>query len=411
MVDQPHNYNKFFNQNVCHICKMPDNGKFITCDKCYMISYCKNEHRVQNRPYHVQICAAMQKLLKSHSELWVTVQLNLEQWIQSRKKFIHLIKHELARDLQEYEEQMITLTKSCLICHQQVNILPCTSCWSVNYCLDHEEAFKNYHGPKCKELEACFNIDLRTQYISPISWTLSIKNGDVFDMKTFVEHVRRKRCKERNYMETIAEYFYSDYVSGPVTLYYGMKNADLSNPVKEMNLPYVVHILATSRMDRKYLQAWELLLHLLWHVKDLRIILIGLELHDNYESIKICGNCKAHKQRFDFECHQKLYHNYVDSDSYIRPNVVISCQANLSDWDELSETILKLRDQNCPLLLTAKSKLISEQNINNIEKILGSPVTLLHHDINKFASNKPYRDFENDGVSYRNQYLAVCPKL
>lgn len=413
MVEQPDRYNTFFNPNVCHVCKMPDNGQLKVCNKCYMISYCSNDHRLNNQRHHKQICTAMQELLKSHSQLWVTVQLNLEQWIQSRKELIRLTMTELSRDLEPYEVEMIMFTKSCVICHQQVNILPCKICWSVNYCLDHEEAFEKYHSSDCKELALCFNTNLRMQYSSSIPVLkfsmFPQKNKPIVDMETFVKlYVRRRQSVEGYYVWTIVEYFYSDYASAPLTLYYGMMNEKLLNLHGRC---YVIHIIAANHIDREYLQAWELLLHLLHHVKFLKVVLIGSELQDEHDKIKVCSSCKSqYGQMFFFECHRKLYHDYVDSDSFAPPDVIVICQADLTEWKTL-KPIFKLKDQNCPLLLTAKSRHKSVQNISKMEEVLGSIVHLAYHDENKFSSYKPYRDFENDGVSYRNKYLAICPKL
>lgn len=382
-----------------------------------MISYCKNEHRVQDQPYHTQICVAMQTLLKSHSELWITVQLNQEQWIQSRKEFIRLINRHLSRALQPYEMQMIMLTKSCLICHQQVNIYPCTYCWSVNYCLDDIEAFKRHHMPKCKDLALCLDIDLKMRYPLMVKamkfGNFPARDEDVSNMEEFIElHVRLRRYDDKTCMRlpTLAEYFYSDYSSGPLTLYFGMKNVNLLDNL--MVCDYVVHIIAANHLDREYLPAWELLLHLLRCIKNLKIILIGPGLLEESDSVKICYHCEyQQKQKLTFKCYQKLYHNYVRSDSYMRPNIIIMYQADLSDWEALSESILKLKDQKRPLLLTASSKHKSIQNINKIEEVLGSPVNLLYNDENKFASLKPYRDLKNENVAYRNEYLAICRKL
>lgn len=417
--EEPERYNKFFNPNMCHVCKMRDHGDFITCDQCYMITYCKTEHRQKDHPHHIQICMAMQTLLKSHPHLWVTVQLNLGGWNQLRKEFIGLIKTILSRDLKPYEEQMIIFTKSCLICHQQVNIHPCKKCWSANYCLDHAEAFKSYHNSKCKDLLLHLTLYLELRCTSvPVIKFCAFPNvcRRIDSMHTFCEqYVRRGYYTSKGYTWFTADYFYSDYLSASLTVYYGMKNVNLLSSINKQNQRCVVHVIAAGPVDREYLPYWELLLHGLYKeslVKELKIVLLGPELRAEREDVTICAKCSiTYKRKFSFECGNMSYHDYMDSNSYERPNIVVGFQTDLNEWDALSILLVKIRNLRCPLLLTAKSKLVSDQNVNLIKALLGTTVRFAYHGENKFCSGKPYRDLETDGASYRNKYLVIYPNL
>ncbi|XP_032678547.1 uncharacterized protein LOC116847557 isoform X2 [Odontomachus brunneus] len=382
--EEPERYNKFFNPNMCHVCKMRDHGDFITCDQCYMITYCKTEHQQKDYPHHIQICMAMQTLLKSHPHLWVTVQLSLEGWNQSRKEF-------------------------------QVNIHPCKKCWSVNYCLDHAEAFTKNHHTKCKDLLLHLTLYLELRCISvPIIKFCAFPNvcRRVDNMHTFCEqYVRRGYYTIKGYTWITADYFYSDYLSAPLTLYYGMKNVNLLKSKNKQN-HYVVHIIAAGLVDREYLPYWELFLHGLPNVKDLKIVLIGSELRAECEDIAVCAKCSTtYRRKLSFECSNMSYHSYMDSNSYQRPNVVVGLQADLNEWDALSTLLVKIRNVKCPLLLTAKSKLMSQRNVNLIKAFLDTTVKFVYHGENKFCSGKPYRDLETDGASYRNKYLVIYPNL
>ncbi|EFN89206.1 hypothetical protein EAI_07709, partial [Harpegnathos saltator] len=196
--------------------------------------------------------------------------------------------------------------------------------------------------------------------------------------------------------------------SGPLTLYYGMQNVKLLNLLRPRNRYCVIHIMAANYIDKKYLPAWEFILHLYPVISDLRIVLIGPELDVEKENINTCSACNIKYLKLSFETHSMLYHQYVNSQWYKQPNLIVAFQADLSIWGSLSESIFKLREQNCPFLLTAKSKLKADENINKIEEILSSPLNFIYHDSNKFSSYKPYRDYtENGGVSHRNKYLSI----
>lgn len=415
--EEVESYSKFFNPNMCHVCKKSDQGNVVTCNQCYMISYCNIEHKQKDHSNHEQICTVMQNLLKSHPYFWLTVQLSLEKWSQTRREFVNLLKKALSRDLKPYEEQMILFAKSCLICHQQVNIYPCKKCWSVNYCLDHVKDFESSHRSNCKDfqLHLMLCLELRCTTIPTITFDLFPSENKPFDdMQTFCEHyVSRGYYHARQYTWTTVDYYYSDYVSGPLSLYYGMKSIFCWNAVIIPAPCYIIHIIAASTIDSEYMPHWELILHLLPHVKQLKIVLIGTELSNKNEDIPLCFKCDTVCERkFSFECRNMFYHHYVGSNFYLRPNVIIGFQADLNKWDALSILCEKIEELKCPLVLTAKSKIKSEENENLIKIVLrNSNVRSAFQGENPFSSGKPYRDLEANDVFYRNKYVVVYQTL
>lgn len=401
---------KFFNPNICHICKITDNGNFIICDQCYLITYCSKDHREEDYPFHMEICAAVSKLLKKGFK-WNSV--SQEEWLQSRENLIRLVKLKLSRDLMTHEMQIIRFAKSCFVCHQQRNVQTCKMCYSANYCVNHAEVFKCLHNSRCKELLLCLSLDM--ELIHGFEFKLKFtrfpncdKPSD--DMDTFIKHyVQRTHISRELEDWHFPEYFYSDYTSGPLTLYYGMKDANLEIP----DLCCVIHVIDATYLDRKYLPAWELILHLISKLKEIKIILIGSELHNECNNIEVCSRCNniSYDQYLNFESYCMSYHNYITSKLYKRPDLIIGFEADLSDVKTWRESILKLQDQGCPLLLTTKSKRRADMNINSIQQVLGISLKPLIHRVNNFASRRPWRDFETDYVFYRNFYITIYQNL
>ncbi|XP_011139396.1 uncharacterized protein LOC105183155 isoform X2 [Harpegnathos saltator] len=54
---EPYQYNSFFHPNLCHVCKLRNNGNLIECNQCRLISYCSEEHRLLHESEHSRICA------------------------------------------------------------------------------------------------------------------------------------------------------------------------------------------------------------------------------------------------------------------------------------------------------------------------------------------------------------------
>lgn len=395
---------------------MTDNGDFIICDQCYMITYCSKDHREQDYSSHIEICAAFSKVLKKF-EWNKQCFSSQEEWLQSREDFLCLIKLELSRDLTSHEMQMIRFAKSCIVCHQQMNLQTCKMCHSANYCNTHAEVFKCLHNSRCRALLLCLSLDIEVFYgfeFKSKFTNFPNDNRPFDDMDTFVKHyVQRTNATRELENWNFPEYLYSDYTSGPLTLYYGMKDANLLDVLKKPDLSCVIHVIDATFLDKEYLPAWELILHLISKLKEIKVIFIGPELRNECNNVELCSQCsKMHyNQYLSFESYCMLYHNYVTSELYKRPDLIIGFDTDLSDANTWTDTILKLRDQDCPLLLTTKSKRKADKNVNRIEQILGISLKPLIHHVNNFSSRRPWRDFEIDYVFYRNFYLTVYRHL
>ncbi|XP_032677158.1 uncharacterized protein LOC116846880 isoform X2 [Odontomachus brunneus] len=344
---------EFYNPNICHVCKSVTDF-IVTCRKCCMIIYCNRHHERLHEKQHMDMCKSLRCILDNYNEFFdPTRRFSQKEWIESRKQLMKIVKHELLRNLKPYEKQMILFPKSCLICHQQDKPVDDMNSFILQY--------------------------IRTE-----------KNVNIWDAE---------------------DYYCSDYVSGPLTLYYKMEYSNLLHIFGEKSSICVVHIIAASSVDKKYVSAWEILLHLLDEIKHLKLVMIGMELNNecyitNY--IKVCCRCKSIHKKFSFESHRMLYHTYVNSEYYIRPNIILGFQTDFSDVEMWSASLVELRDQDCPFLVTAKSKIKSDQNISNIERVLGEFLNLIHNDENQFSSSMPCRDFvDNDSVFYRNKYVAI----
>ncbi|XP_032677148.1 uncharacterized protein LOC116846873 isoform X2 [Odontomachus brunneus] len=369
-------------------------------------------HQQLHRQQHIDMCNSINQIQHTSNESFhFRRRLNQEEWIVSRKQFMNLVKFKLSRDLEPYEKQIILFAKSCLICHQQIDLKTCRRCYSSNYCIEHMEAFQNKHYFSCDGLQLCFNLASNFPYDYTYNNELvkcPIEDKPVVDMKSFIlQYIREERNINDPDTFTVEEHICSDYVSAPLTLYYQMRNLNLLNFLDKQRSFCVVHIIAASSVDKKYVAAWELLLHFLYETRELKLVLIGLELNNESNNIEVCSRCDNMCQRFTLESYGMMYDTYVNSEYYIQPNVIVGFQTDFSDVEMWSTSLIVSQNQNCPFLVTAESKFKSNLNISNIERALGGLLNLIHNDENEFSSTMPCRDFENDSVFYRNKYVAV----
>ncbi|EFN82111.1 hypothetical protein EAI_11810, partial [Harpegnathos saltator] len=270
----------FFNPNFCHFCKgklkLRENN---TCSSCNITFYCSNNHESEDNENHNDICKILKKISCNYPEYWQTHNLKQENWISSRKNLLRLVKYKLPRDMMPHEIQMIMFTKSCSICREQSNLQTCMECYCVHYCSYHPEVLKNHHSSNCAKLKLCLQVDMILTYIGfkqnkipdLTSSMLASKSRYIVNMQRFLEIFTNYDID----IDYVRFQFYSDYLSGPLTLYYGMKSKNLH--IKSSH--YVVLIIAATVLDAQYILAWEILLHLLSDtLKHLKVILIGSKI-------------------------------------------------------------------------------------------------------------------------------------
>ncbi|XP_014469158.1 PREDICTED: uncharacterized protein LOC106741543 [Dinoponera quadriceps] len=371
----PLHYNKCFYPNICHVCKSPNGGALLLCGRCRMISYCSVKHKMQHMWQHEDICSIIEKLLKENP-WYYTRRLTASEWLRSREELKNLVINKLHRPLETYEWEMFMRAKSCFICHRQANLRACGICFSANYCSRHSEDFHRYHRSICKELLVALNScilmgitkqSMKFKKVSNFTWS----NECPLNMLEFIGLYlhRNNRIWATNPwtidLFKVNDFKYSTYASDSLTLYYGMKDANL---VHLLSKPVcVIHIVHPRIVCKSFFQAWELSLHLLCpDVQKIIIVLIGSELSFRSRTLKMCAECRARKKSIIIEYYPKMYENYVVCTEFRRPN-----------------------NQNCPLLFTTLFKWETEQLVTNFYNVLGTTTQPLLVTKNRFSSLIP----------------------
>ncbi|XP_014480851.1 PREDICTED: uncharacterized protein LOC106747642 [Dinoponera quadriceps] len=419
-------YNKFFNPNLCHVCKRSKattggNSELLPCENCRMIFYCSEEHRSQHCIDHYDICLSICENLSKECNQ-VPYRVDLFVWISAKRKLMELVRSSLKRKLQPDEEQMLMCRKSCFICHRRDGLQHCTKCYGSCYCDEHAAVFRQlHHDANCKELLLMLNLDIVTMEPSAtISNRVIAPNFPdpaipCFDTVSFI--LGYVPCERKTWgmhkLWTNSDFIFSDYISGPLTLYYGIQMANLMHLLVKSN--FIVHVIAANAVDRDGLSAWELLLHLSHNIKRITVILIGPELSFTCVQHGICKACNARGQVFYYECHSLPYHKYMSCQLHHRPDVIIGFQANLNatldnraTWDE---SLLALKTQNCPLFLTMRDADKAREDSHRIQDILSTAVKPIFSIENIFRAFRPYRNFDTDFVFYRNVWLIYYKNL
>lgn len=408
-------YDQFFNPNICHICKNPNQGNLIPCTSCGIIFYCSEEHKMKHENSHLQFCIRIKHEIESDIER--NSRFTNEDWLLLRRSFLYKIISRSKDVLKPYEVEMMLCTKSCFICHQQTNLKTCEECYSVNYCNDHETNFKEEHISSCKSLLVLLNINILTingvinvtypNYVMFNQVTSKIDNMFMFldkYIKEYDQHHELQPYGTKRIWKWQC-YIYSDYASAPLTLYHAlMKIENSSRPILQDN--FTVHILAAISMDIRGLPSWELLMHCFPQIKKLNIVLIiPREHHTKIQSYDLCNICIGKREMVSFGMSHVSYNDYVRKKLYKEANVMITYETKLYIGEDLLKIFILTRDRECPLIFTSRSRSNAEENLHMIQKFLRSKnIDLIE---NKFQSYRPYRDYTTGEMFYRNVYIAI----
>ncbi|XP_011142577.2 uncharacterized protein LOC105185056 [Harpegnathos saltator] len=404
-------YNKIFHPNLCHVCKKTrEETNLTTCDRCFFISYCSEDHKNLHLPQHREICIAMEKFLKNNPQ-YLTRRLSLNKWMDAQIEFCQSVKENLRRVLEKYEMQMLTFARSCIICHQQTGLYSCKTCLSVDYCLEHKKKFEQKHQQRsCNRLIMWLNLELSNiQYESEASLLLKFTKFPTYprffnDMTEFIEKYVQNQPSEWS----VLDYNYTDYLSGPLSVYYIMLQAKLSY-IPLLGPTCIIHIVEADSVERNGLPAWEILLHLFPNIQILVVVLLGIELQFELGSQEICSRCVCNKKKFIYECCSTTYRNYMDNPMYGKPKLIVALQTLFISKSPLYIQLKTMQSQECPVLLVVSFRETMLREIAEIKKVLGEDVCPIINIENKFGSLRPHRLFKS--TYYRNSFLIVYKTL
>ncbi|XP_014475077.1 PREDICTED: uncharacterized protein LOC106744659 [Dinoponera quadriceps] len=348
---------------------------------------------------------------------WDTRNFPITTFNDTKYEIIKKMKKELQRKLKVCEKQMIMHAKSCLICNRRDSLRTCMGCFTSNYCNDHEVQFQKSHEADCKELKLCLDLDLNllqesfTQFQIPNIKSFPNVQIPILKMDDFVtQYMKRGRL---GVDWTYDHYYYSDWMSGPLTLFFGLKDT-LLLPEAKSNV-YTVHIINSYHVDRIYFQTWELLLHLLPHIKILTIVMVEPGIEYIKRKCKTCIHCFLDSRELHFECYSMFYEIYASDSMYKKPNVIVAFEVNKGNYNVVSVNLIRaIRARTCPLFLTVMSSKISHYVKKKMKEDMSPLVVPVHNFSNRFSSRRPYRDMSYQNglhVAYRNKYVIICAAL
>ncbi|XP_033218424.1 uncharacterized protein LOC117173888 [Belonocnema kinseyi] len=316
----------------------------------------------------------------------------------------------MGRALPQEEGAMFLSPRTCLVCHEakQENLKKCSGCPYATFC--------SAHPSSCSHDQVCSMINDKYEFQTRLS---KLKLSTAAAIQAIVNSTTVH--KSLKLPTSVADYLYR-YAQTPVTIpedvkihtsIYFTKSLTLFNALQKLNynprLKMVVYIVAQFTPFHVSVY-WEVLLHLLPKLINLKIILFEPPEDLKY-TINVCEKCRSKKKTLTLEFVSTSFVEYVKSKSHTKADFVA-----LYNYDPLQEENLFVNTSckvvknfdfiTCPLLLTTvtekKAMAASERLRSNLKNC-----EICYAGKNDFAPIKPEVDWETEGISIPNQFLMV----
>lgn len=206
----------------------------------------------------------------------------------------------------------------------------------------------------------------------------------------------------RNSLDTKQEkVLLSEFITCPLTVLYALKVTNF-----ELKKNVLLHVVGCSYLETASLESWEIILHLNPHIKSLLIVFIGPEVTEVIDT-RICQSCQ---KKLKFKFLKILYHNLNDS---LLKEADVICTFNCgyhafenSECDTWKKSLPFLINKKKTLLVfTSFTQIEAEKDASRLLQI--NPTLDISIKKNKFSSLRPYRDLENLGVFFNNEYIGI----
>ena len=420
-----------FLTHVCHVCKslVSSSSSLKKCSNCKMISYCSKEHQKEHWAAHKDLCKVISKICKQNGMTNLfgkAVGISPDEYRYYRSHCINKCEKELGRELYLWEKEMICFPQVCHTCYESdtQKLTTCQRCQHVSYCkFSH---LKTDHDIWCKEFQVYRDITLYQWHhgiMQPLLPDTSLQQYAPLtgDMKTFLLNTNtvQEKSLELHRLNLVA---LSDIATCPLTVLFSLQQCNFQLETIET---LTIHLVgAEMQFEVETLQKWELfLLHLIPSLTVLKVVFIGPELKTETKFIqtlgknKTCMKCNTAGRMVIYEFWKTLYHKFVMSLDYQKPDLICAFNAGLyrlTDFDgkdTWSPTIkVMLKEPDIPIVVTEYTQKELPFDIQRTQNIVDSLEILTPPTRNPFASLKPSLNFLSDEtvpVIFKNFYITI----
>ena len=430
----------FYYANVCPVClKIRGEAQdWCYCKRCKLIVYCTPEHMQSDTFNHNSFCTEFHNWLEFPTPDYYFLKMKFiepDDRINLLTEIVTFLEQKI--HLRNSEIDIFKCMRRCEVCSEcDPDFLKnCPRCPKANFCIQHSDdrQIQDGHAENaCSSYTLCWILDLYeilfkdydilghlllnsiassevTRQPLENIWNLFVKSPDV------LQNIGRQCTlfgSRFNINENLRylQCYISHFLSMSMTVMYGFENLGLLQ-----NKEILIHVIGTTIYESQSLSQWELLLHCLPSLINLKIVFVGPELKQPEEN-KIPNICRAFNstvKTLSFEFHNVLYQNYLDEQHVKNPSLVIAFNPGFIAYDSWKDCLINLEKRKSALIFTSYSKNDAEIDQKEIQEFLGHGTSYFYFGENPYCSLRPKRFIDPfiQAVVYKNAYITIYKSL
>lgn len=349
-----------------------------------MVSYCSRDCQKKDWKNHKLVCKVLTKLRGKNPHLF-------HNDPSAQPRVTQALELSLSRRLSQYESDMLTHARICLVCHgaDQSTLTNCSKCHCVAYCSDTcREEDRTLHETVCSTLVNCIN-DYRFQvtkgdrlqcYLPPMLEEKKALNLN-FE-KMFANHCDKLFSDDDTleYKESQIRQLTYTYTC-QATVLFACQVARVKGP----NL--VIHIVGARDAEIDQAGAWTLIPAYLKSVKNVTFVMVGPEIGGEELPKKFSYQTESDAV-IKFVLVKADYKSYAKSKEFQEPDLVAALNCGFifyTSWDRSLDSMI--RQSGVPLVFTEYYLQDCQLNLEKLKQNTKKTVeTILEPKVNPFCS-------------------------
>ena len=323
--------------------------------------------------------------------------------------------HLKKRKLYPYEIKMLQQQRVCMVCLEDnpEKIKSCAGCPLACFCEEHEK--DDFHSSYCSIFtHSCILDAYEASFLNetwkPVIETIAYEekpNTLPYSMYEFVNSFYftlrfYEDLKEYDLFILISEKLFTR----SMTLLFAMVQLKRL-PSTEM----ILHVIGANSAEEQYLEEWELLFHLLPDLIKLTVFLVGPELCVKRSKPHLCDICLVNEKDLSIETFIGEYKDFVGTEVFAVPNVIIGYEIRLDLYITWSESIRTVANVGCPFIFTSSTYERAYHDHQQMLHTFNRNMKYFYFGKNPFSSMRPRINPLEEKIYYYNAYLTIYEDL
>lgn len=398
--------------NICHVCFNHNRESHTKiCTGCKLVSYCCKQHQLEDWPAHKEFCKLISNELKITGttnifDAVIKVESSSNGLItlgERRKLVLRFVMEKMKNNFPPSQTEMILFSKHCEICGltDPSALTACVNCPHANFCHQHNN--DSEHQKICFFYTLCSFMDAwqvmvrqnKTEEHNVVTMFDGNLNQFPGKMSEFIKlYCSFKYSDPKSLL--YQKFYYSDYLTNSMTLCYILKKFNLS-----MNSQVEIHLIVENAEEICRDHYWELILHWLPQINNLKLIFFLPDVNFIEFPVKICEKCNKSGKKIILEFCPLMYGVYEESN---KPDIVVGFNLDNRFLKDISDAFKILKNVKCPFVITTLNSTEGDKNFKMLNDLF--QVVDFNLEKNPFSSTKYCRQFnELQGVAASNMYI------